>query len=680
MSDITANLVVSMPSQLFTMPRSFKAVANGKIYIGQIDTDPVNPENQIPVYLENEDGSHVQVAQPIVINAGGYPVYNGQISKFVTENNHSMAVYDSYNTQQFYYPNILKYDPDQFRQEFDQPDAFKIIGQCESISQLRQVNNASDGQRILVKAYIQGTNVGGGEFSWNSTTTQSDDNGYIIRPTGVITGAWIRVSKTNKVSLTEYGVVGDNTDVSAKVLAAFSMANQLRKGVNLDVDYRGQAIVIDGYENVIVRGIGKGKLVDGCNKVFFTFKNCDGLDIYGIDLDGNRMNQTSTTQPGTPDGIGLIRVEQCNNWKIQHCEIHDNRLGAAVLIVDNGTNTSTNWEASIQNGFLHKNYIHDNGVSGVVASDGVFSWSHSTVISDNVIRRCTDYGIATDYSQRYIIKNNIISETLVSIGVLGARDVLVDGNNIDTCELGIAVALSGNPATNPYISRNVTICNNKIRDVVEVTALGDGIYVDSSCEYVNVNNNTVVNAKRGVAVSCALSSVSGNTSIDCRVNSFYIESKQGVCDGNLPLKSDGGDPAPSYIAGSSNKSLNGGVGYQEAYIRKDIGLTAVKICEVNSLGLYSAAIVDVEYAGLVNSFGPAVATRTFSVKKTDTTFSVNELSHSGDSSQVILDMNTSSGIPSVYVNWVSGASTTATIIVRLRSSGLQDDAMFIRTV
>lgn len=119
MSDITANVVVSMPSQLFTMPRSFKAVANGKIYIGKIDTDPVNPENQIPVYLENEDGSHVQVAQPIVINAGGYPVYNGQIAKFVTVQGHSMAVYDSYGAQQFYYPNVLKYDPDQFRIDFE---------------------------------------------------------------------------------------------------------------------------------------------------------------------------------------------------------------------------------------------------------------------------------------------------------------------------------------------------------------------------------------------------------------------------------------------------------------------------------------------------------------------------------------------------------------------------------
>lgn len=128
MSDITANIVVSMPSQLFTMPRSFKAVANGKIYIGQIDTDPVNPANQIPVYLENEDGSHVQVAQPIVINSGGYPVYNGQIAKFVTVEGHSMAVYDAYNAQQFYYPNVLKYDPDQLRQELEGSNGASIVG------------------------------------------------------------------------------------------------------------------------------------------------------------------------------------------------------------------------------------------------------------------------------------------------------------------------------------------------------------------------------------------------------------------------------------------------------------------------------------------------------------------------------------------------------------------------
>lgn len=103
-----------MPSQLFTLARKFQAASNGKIFIGKIDTDPTLPENQIQVYLENEDGSHIPVSQPLIINQAGFPVYNGQIAKFVTVEGHSMAVYDSYGTQQFYYPNVLKYDPDQF--------------------------------------------------------------------------------------------------------------------------------------------------------------------------------------------------------------------------------------------------------------------------------------------------------------------------------------------------------------------------------------------------------------------------------------------------------------------------------------------------------------------------------------------------------------------------------------
>lgn len=115
MADINANVVLSMPSQLFTAARSFRALAGGRIYIGKIDTDPTIKSNQIQVYVENEDGSHVPVSQPIIINQAGFPVYNGQIAKFVTVEGHSMAVYDLFGAQQFYFPNILKYDPDQFQ-------------------------------------------------------------------------------------------------------------------------------------------------------------------------------------------------------------------------------------------------------------------------------------------------------------------------------------------------------------------------------------------------------------------------------------------------------------------------------------------------------------------------------------------------------------------------------------
>ncbi len=127
MSDITANLVVGMPAQLFTLARSFKANANGKIYLGLPDTDPTIPANQIPVYIESETGDLIPTAQPIVINAGGYPVYNGQISKFVTVQNYSMAVYDAYGSQQFYFPDIEKYDPDQLRQQLESSSGADIV-------------------------------------------------------------------------------------------------------------------------------------------------------------------------------------------------------------------------------------------------------------------------------------------------------------------------------------------------------------------------------------------------------------------------------------------------------------------------------------------------------------------------------------------------------------------------
>ncbi len=185
MTDITANVVVSMPSQLFTMARSFKAVANGKIYIGKIDTDPVNPENQIQVYVENEDGSHVPVSQPIIINAAGYPVYNGQIAKFVTVQGHSMAVYDAYGAQQFYYPNVLKYDPDQFSVRLGEFDgAFLIGGNAIYFSRPEFFGAAGDGitdDTIAIKEAISsGKPLSLSGRDWRITSSIELPDGYAI--------------------------------------------------------------------------------------------------------------------------------------------------------------------------------------------------------------------------------------------------------------------------------------------------------------------------------------------------------------------------------------------------------------------------------------------------------------------------------------------------------------------
>lgn len=150
MSNIVPNVIISMPSQLFTLARKFHAASNGKIFIGKIDSDPTLPQNQVQVYVENEDGSHVPVSQPIIINAAGYPVYNGQIAKFVTVQGHSMAVYDAYGSQQFYFPNVLKYDPDQLRQELAAPGGVDLVNGAAKQTDIDNLNKRSD-----VYAYIE---------------------------------------------------------------------------------------------------------------------------------------------------------------------------------------------------------------------------------------------------------------------------------------------------------------------------------------------------------------------------------------------------------------------------------------------------------------------------------------------------------------------------------------------
>lgn len=128
MSDITANVVVTNPRPIFTDSRTFRAVANGRIYIGLIDTDPTIPANQIQVYLEGEDGTPVPIPQPLVVNAAGKIVYGGQLAKIVTVEGHSMAIYDAYGALVDYIPDVLKYDPDRLRQSLSQEDGITLIG------------------------------------------------------------------------------------------------------------------------------------------------------------------------------------------------------------------------------------------------------------------------------------------------------------------------------------------------------------------------------------------------------------------------------------------------------------------------------------------------------------------------------------------------------------------------
>ncbi|HFV9294510.1 TPA: phage head-binding domain-containing protein [Serratia fonticola] len=297
---IVPNVVVSMPSQLFTLARSFKAAANGKVYIGKIDTDPTIPENQIQVYIQNEDDSLVPIAQPIVINAGGYPVYGGQISKFVTVEGHSMAVYDAYNVQQFYFPNVLRYDPDLLRADLAGENGVTLV------------TNAVD------KRELAGPNGAAGVGYINQI-----DRTFTVKD--YLNDSFIRVSSRDEL-LAAQNVIKTVLRKRTEVRLARDFAPWTAAQTDIDLAW------------VTIKGHGEGTYIDATGipnvegNYFIRFYNSGELDIKSLPtLEGLRFSGVSVAGPGRDtlvDGILFHSPEgQLGNLTVGYYSIQEFRRG-----------------------------------------------------------------------------------------------------------------------------------------------------------------------------------------------------------------------------------------------------------------------------------------------------------------------------------------------------------------
>ena len=355
MTDITANVIVSMPSQLFTMARSFKAVANGKIYIGKIDTDPVNPENQIQVYVENEDGSHVPVSQPIIINAAGYPVYNGQIAKFVTVQGHSMAVYDAYGAQQFYFPNVLKYDPDQLRQQIESNGGASIIGTATGTTVQEELNKLKSLPFLYPELYFDGN-----EVDHTLAFKKMYADAKILKKSVVATGNYVlTASSTGPIEITVSSDMSDATvtcstyqggdvwsldktlfEISQDendVTEMFSAVSYMKGQVSFPVNGLQGTIILDSKDVVMVRNNG-GTLSDQLK-----------TEVHEIGADGNLRYRNYYTYKDRP----VIKYKPFTNnlyFKMPKVVLDGARINNVVLCSRNNTIIHGNTVEVISNG------------------------------------------------------------------------------------------------------------------------------------------------------------------------------------------------------------------------------------------------------------------------------------------------------------------------------------------
>lgn len=231
--------LVDSPYTPFTIKNQFKAISNGKVYIGEVDKDPLNPSQQIQVYVVNESGTNVPVSQPIALNAGGYLVYNGQVSKFVTLEPYSMVVLNSVDAEMWRVDDISKVDPDNItasnvRDTTNSGSVQDFIDKnpdFESIADAISYTKHKIGNNYIVSDYYGGSSPSGSGilfFKVVAAGTGVDDGGKYI---DIDINFQLEQNLKKDYSVKYWGAKGNNVDIdSTPVKAAIAYVSSIGGG------------------------------------------------------------------------------------------------------------------------------------------------------------------------------------------------------------------------------------------------------------------------------------------------------------------------------------------------------------------------------------------------------------------------------------------------------------------
>ncbi|EGK9462846.1 hypothetical protein IO712_004919, partial [Escherichia coli] len=585
MSDITTNAVVVNPRPIFTDSRTFRAVANGKIYVGKIDTDPTIPSNQIPVYLENENGDKVQIPQPLIVNNAGKIVYNGQLAKVVTVNGYSIAVYDAYGSQVDYIPNVLGYDPDSFKDQLAGPDGASLIGYgngtvADKFDELKtpfDFGAKGDGvtdDTLALQAYIDGVD---GDIDLYGKTylvsknpalattypTEPDlaNNGYNFCPCLAI------VNKTNKRIF--------NGTLVSKVFgqSVLSIINSTGIEVNLKIVGFGKFPAIDhpsgyaekGYSTGGYNTIDGGLLLGPNNSIptsSYTLGKYNGASgqfpIY--DASCNPTGGYQSTWGAFGGGyIGsyacAVTIQRaCKNITLRGCEIYgfnEAAVGIGIRFIVSSTGyTDYTTDADVPRGVnVLDCYLHDCYTAGVHVCSG-YNIVYDSLRVENIGHPNADDATDTDINPGYGVTTsrfrNIRNITCVNSFFLNCKrksidfhaggQLIVDGNYCMRTGVNGIYFEAGFGWDNGYEPYNVIVTNNYIvtraLGVVGtggISMVGNGSALAESYPYpfLKCNNNYIeVRAANGVGINNGYN------------NNDYHYEDINICDNTVVYKSD----------------------------------------------------------------------------------------------------------------------------------------------
>lgn len=450
MSDTDYNFQVELPNSLFTAARSFKALANGKIYVGNPDTDPVNSANQIPVYMVKEDGSTVEISQPIVINAGGHPVHSGQIiSKLVTDTNYSIAVYDAYGTQEYYHPDVSVLNPSSVLAQLGASDgASKIGGSVYVVDTYIAAKQSDTGKSkyLLTKGH-SAIGVGPSTYFADGTTGLASTGNELKFFDATGKGWYLRHEGT--IDCQQFGVVADGTDETDKLQLWLDCCAQAGAEAYIPENISPSAaglICTSQHDGLKFRWEGYVKHWGDGTKTMVVSDNWDPATSYvlylkvvsnisgEIKIDGVRASKKDDSHLHNIHSYGGLNHNLCLYFK-------ETRGDGLYLNGANGNfesdapiNMNYPYIESINSDFDGRNAVSVIAVKGLYIGK-IYSWRHGGVVEGQAMPSGLD--IEPNYYYQKVYDVHVDNVVAYSAGTQGGLSIIGKQNGTDTGDFNV---------------------------------------------------------------------------------------------------------------------------------------------------------------------------------------------------------------------------------------------------
>ncbi len=168
--------IVKSSIEYFADPTKGRPVANGFVYVGTVDLDPEVPANQKQISVIQEDGTTVEVPQPLSLSAGGVPVYSGGYVAIVVDGDYSLKVNNKHGAQVYYIPKSSALAGED------------VVASVDTIQELRDSDLHILAKSVDILGYTTKGDGGGGPTRYLSDVaapaTYVDNGSSIIVPTG----------------------------------------------------------------------------------------------------------------------------------------------------------------------------------------------------------------------------------------------------------------------------------------------------------------------------------------------------------------------------------------------------------------------------------------------------------------------------------------------------------------